>query len=106
MWRLIPGPAGDMIELYIEPNDRSVLEYADNITFSPWGDIVVCEDGNADQFLLGVTPGGTVYKLGRNAMSQSELTGACFSPDGTTLFLNIQHDGLTMAITGPWRRDG
>lgn len=105
LWRLIPGPAGDMIELYIEPNDRSVLEYADNITFSPWGDIVVCEDGNADQFLLGVTPGGTVYKLGRNAMSQSELTGACFSPDGTTLFLNIQHDGLTLAIKGPWRRD-
>lgn len=103
LWRLTPGAAGDTLELFIEPNDRSVLEHADNITFAPWGDIVVCEDGSADQFLLGVTPDGTVYRLGRNAMSQSELAGACFSPDGTTLFLNIQHDGLTLAITGPWQ---
>ncbi len=102
LWRLTPAPEGDRIELFIEPNDRSVLEHADNITFSPWGDILVCEDGSADQFLLGVTPTGTVYKLGRNAMSKSELAGACFSPDGITLFLNIQHDGLTLAITGPW----
>jgi hypothetical protein len=28
--------------------------------------------------------------------------GATFSPDGTTLFVNIQGDGLTLAITGPW----
>lgn len=107
LWRLTPGAGGaggDSLELFIEPNDRSVLEYADNITFSPWGDIVVCEDGADDQFLLGVTPGGVVYKLGRNAMSHSELAGACFSPDGTTLFLNIQVDGLTLAITGPWER--
>ena len=36
-------------------------------------------------------------------MNQSELAGVCFSPDGSTLFVNIQHDpGLTLAITGPW----
>jgi secreted PhoX family phosphatase len=42
-------------------------------------------------------------------MSDAELAGATFSPDGSTLFVNIQGgaepgSGLTAAITGPWRR--
>jgi hypothetical protein len=53
---------------------------------------------------VGITPAGQFYKLGRNAMSDSELAGATFSPDGTTLFVNIQHEGLTLAITGPWQQ--
>lgn len=106
IWRLIPGPEGspDRLELFIEPNDRSVLENADNITFSPRGDIVVCEDGLETQFLVGVTPEGELYKLARNALNGSELAGACFSPDGSTLFVNIQWAGMTLAITGPWRK--
>ena len=28
---------------------------------------------------------------------------ATFSPDGSTLFVNLQSPGLTFAITGPWR---
>jgi uncharacterized protein len=31
------------------------------------------------------------------------LAGATFSPDGTTLFVNVQRRGLTLAITGPWK---
>jgi uncharacterized protein len=38
-----------------------------------------------------------------NRVSGSELAGACFSPDGRTLFVNIQHQGLTVAIDGPWK---
>ncbi|HEY0891421.1 MAG TPA: alkaline phosphatase PhoX [Cellvibrio sp.] len=34
---------------------------------------------------------------------KSEFCGACFSPDGTTLFVNIQQPGFTLAITGPWQ---
>jgi len=34
---------------------------------------------------------------------KGEFAGATFSPDGTTLFVNIQQSGLTLAITGPWR---
>ncbi len=60
------------------------------------------EDGSNEQFLVGITPEGDIYKFGRNAVSDSELAGATFSPDGTTLFVNIQHDGLTLAITGSW----
>jgi secreted PhoX family phosphatase len=56
------------------------------------------------QDLNGITPEGKVYKLGRNAKSNSELAGAVFSPDGSTLFMNIQHSGITLAINGPWEK--
>jgi secreted PhoX family phosphatase len=40
-----------------------------------------------------------------------ELAGACFSPDGTTMFVNVfgggdAGSGMTCAITGPWARGG
>ena len=77
------------------------IDNADNLTVTPWGDLILCEDGSGEQFLVGVTPHGGIYKFARNAVSESELAGAVFSPDGSTLFVNIQHDGLTLAITGP-----
>ncbi|MEL7235758.1 MAG: alkaline phosphatase PhoX, partial [Chloroflexota bacterium] len=52
--------AAGTLELFIEPNNRSVLENADNIAQAPWGDLFVCEDGSNDQFLLAVTPAGEV----------------------------------------------
>ena len=112
VWRYHPGEAegtaeesGSALELFIEPNDASVIDMPDNCVVAPWGDLILCEDGpGPDSFLLGVTRDGTVYKIGRNAIGAGELAGATFSPDGTTLFVNIQHDGLTLAITGPWPR--
>ena len=55
-------------------------------------------------YLLGITPTGEVYPFAKNASSASEFTGATFSPDGTTLFVNRQGEGQTFAITGPWKR--
>lgn len=113
IWKYTPSPAeggsgeGEnpaSLELFVESMDRSVLENADNLTVAPWGDLFVCEDGGGDQFLIGITPEGSTYRFGRNALNTSELAGATFSPDGTTLFMNIQHAGLTLAITGPWSR--
>ena len=93
------------LQLTIESQSAGLLDNADNITVSPWGDLVVCEDGSGEQFLVGITPEGEIYKFGRNATARnSEFAGATFSPDGSTLFVNIQHDGLTLAITGPWER--
>ena len=110
IWRYTPGehegnpfaPSGTL-ELFVEPNDGSLIENADNLTVSPWGDLIVCEDGSGDQFLVGVTPEGALYKFAHNAVSDSEFAGATFSPDGSTLFVNIQVAGLTLAITGPWK---
>lgn len=96
----VPGK----LELFVEPNNSSMIENADNLTVAPWGDLIVCEDCDRMQDLNGITPEGNIYKLGRNAKSNSELAGATFSPDGSTLFMNIQHSGLTLAITGPWEK--
>lgn len=113
IWRLVPsafeGTPGETekpgtIELFIEPNDPGVLENADNITVAPWGDLIVCEDGDGGDFLIGVTPEGKLYQLARNARNSSEFAGATFSPDGTTLFVNIQSLGITVAIVGDWGR--
>jgi secreted PhoX family phosphatase len=112
IWRYIPslfeGTVDEQkepgkLELFVEPNNGRLVENADNLTVAPWGDLIVCEDGDNEQFLVGITPQGEFYRLGKNAMSDSELAGVTFSPDGTTLFVNIQENGLTLAITGPWR---
>lgn len=112
IWKYTPSPeegqSGEiqqpgMLELFIEPNDSNLVQNCDNLTVSPYGDLVVCEDGSGENFLVGVTPKGEVYRLARNVMNESELCGSCFSPDGTTLFVNIQRPGLTLAITGPWK---
>jgi secreted PhoX family phosphatase len=113
IWKYVPSPfegtpeensRSGSLELFVEPNDGNIIENADNLTVAPWGDLVVCEDSDGDNYLLGITPKGDIYKMGRNAVSESELAGATFSPDGSTLFMNIQHDGLTLAITGPWNK--
>lgn len=89
------------LELFLQPDDPSVIENADNITVAPWGDLIVCEDGRAPEHLLGVTPGGKVYRLAKNAGSKAEFAGACFAPDGSTLFVNLQTPGVTAAIHLP-----
>ena len=33
---------------------------------------------------------------------QTEFAGACFSPDGSTLFVNFYAPTMTLAIKGPW----
>jgi hypothetical protein len=111
IWRYRPSPeegqAGERdrpgtLELFIEPNDGTMIENADNLTIGPWGDLVVCEDGTDDDYLVGVTPDGEIYKLAHNLSGNGEFAGACFSPDGSTFFVNMQADAWTLAITGPW----
>lgn len=111
IWKYTPSPDEGtpaetlnpgQLELFVEPNDGTLIENADNLTVAPWGDLIVCEDGTDDDFLIGITPTGTFYHLAHNVSNSSELTGATFSPDGSTLFVNIQSTGQTFAVTGPW----
>ncbi|MFN0134092.1 MAG: alkaline phosphatase PhoX [Phycisphaerales bacterium] len=119
IWRYMPSAAEGRgstaedaspgtLELFVESHDASLLENADNLTVSPWGDLIVCEDeikpADGKQHLVGVTPAGELYHFARNAKSKAEFAGATFSPDGSTLFVNIQTPGVTLAITGPWKR--
>ena len=104
------GQAGEetnpgKLTLYLEPNNTQLLQYGDNLTVSPWGDVVLCEDGAQDQYLRGITPEGKIYTLGRSRYEgKSELCGSCFAPNHQTLFVNIQRPGITLAITGPWEK--
>ena len=92
------------LELFVESADPKVMDYADNLTVAPWGHLIVCEDRSDDEVnhLKGVTREGRVYTLARLNLD-TELAGACFSPDGSTLFVNIYDPGKTLAVTGPWR---
>ena len=95
--------APGMLTLHYESPDQTTMDMCDNIVAAPWGHLVICEDGSDDEFLHGLTPDGRTYHIARNAHpGQSEVAGACFSPDGSTLFMNIQTPGATFAITGPW----
>lgn len=106
VWKLSPATEGDKadrIKLFVESHDGDVLDMPDNATVAPNGDLFLCEDGSGEQFVVGVTPEGELFKFARNAANTSEFAGACFSPDGSTMFVNVQHTGETIAITGPWR---
>lgn len=94
------------LQLFIEPNDENLLDNVDNVVVAPWGDLVLCEDGPGRQFVVGVTPDGALYKIAQNALNNSEFAGATFSQDWSTMFVNIYSPGLTLAVTGPWLRDG
>ena len=94
------------LELFIEPNDTTLLESCDNLTVASWGDLIICEDGPGEQYLRGCTPQGQFYTLAHNSYEgNSEMCGACFAPNHPTLFVNIQRPGITLAITGPWQRE-
>jgi secreted PhoX family phosphatase len=90
------------LTLLVQSSDPSVLDMPDNITVAPNGQLYVAEDGFEGNYIRRVTPDGQVVDFARNATSLSEFAGPCFSPDGSTLFVNIQHDGLTLAIRGPF----
>jgi hypothetical protein len=53
---------------------------------------------------------GEAFEFAVNVLNDAEFAGACFSPDGSTLFVNIfgsgdvPGSGMTCAITGPWHR--
>jgi secreted PhoX family phosphatase len=90
------------LTLLAEATNESLLQNADNLTMAPWGDLVVCEDTASQCGLVGIRPDGRQYQLASNSHTTSELAGVCFSPDGKTLFVNIQYPGMTLAITGPF----
>lgn len=107
IYQLTPGKT-DKVSLFLQPESNELLTNGDNICAAPWGDLVVCEDLVAEHkgkrpHLRGVTPEGKIYSLARNARSATEFAGSCFSPDGSILFVNMQAEGLTLAITGPWK---
>lgn len=106
IFRLRPSLHGpDALELFYESTAREIYSFGDNITIAPDGHLIVCEDeygAVVNNHLRGITPQGEAYAFG-HLLWQTEPAGACFSPDGRTLFLNIYEPTRTLAITGPWK---
>lgn len=111
IFRYIPSPSEGtdaeaqqpaQLELFVESTSPDLLRNCDNLTVAPNGHLVVCEDADDPCRLVGVSPEGKLYLIGENRYTDSELAGACFSPDGKILFVNLQGEGLNLAITGPW----
>ena len=111
-------PTVERLWLLFESDGPRTAENPDNITVttSPRGGLLLCEDGDAGQFLLGLTPQGETFRFCRNTVllngdinglmgdfTGSEFAGATFDPTGKWLFVNIQTPGITFAITGPWK---
>ena len=102
-------PLADTIELKIRfaytPSDQdSDADGPDNITVSPYGGVILAEDGEGVQHLLGSNAAGETFFLARNDLNDSELAGPNFSRDKKTLFVNIQSPGHVLAIQGPFGR--
>lgn len=105
-------PRREVLELVYESKGADDLDLPDNITASASGTLLLCEDSPGDNFLRGLTRRGRLFDFARNVDPDQvgqEFAGATFSPDGRTLFVNIQSGpgpnrigGYTIAIWGPW----
>ena len=119
--------AAQTITLVVESSGHDMFDGPDNCCVSPRGGVVFCEDATAAQHVRAVSPAGDVFDLARNLRNSIEFAGACFSPDGDTLFVNLYGRGnerttqpyrspvqipvgpekyersATLAIWGPWK---
>jgi hypothetical protein len=112
----------ERIWLIYESPGHHVFSGPDNITMSPRGSLVLCEDrvsqNTAAQLITGLTAEGELFRfcqinpdlggeygghdLAKTAL-HSEWAGVTFSADGQWMFVNIFNPGATVAITGPWQ---
>jgi hypothetical protein len=108
-------PRGERLRLVFESPGKDVLDMPDNLCVSPRGGLVLCEDGDTDNFVRGLTTDGEIFSFAKNNIvldgerngfagdfRAREFAGATYSPDGRWLFFNAQTPGITFAVTGPW----
>jgi hypothetical protein len=127
LWHYIPADGRlqeeDQLVLVFESPSGSVLESPDNLCLTPNGGVLFCEDDAVSDDdthplagaltdinrLVGLGAKGEIFTFAVNILNDSEFAGACFSPDGEVLFVNLfggsaPGSGMTCAIWGPWER--
>ncbi len=128
VWAYRPAAGGGTLTLIYESPGGAEMDSPDNLTVTPRGGLILCEDDASTAYadahplapgvvdvnrLIGLTRRGEAFEFAVNVLNGSELAGACFSPSGRTLFFNIYGratgaappiEGMTCAVTGPWRR--
>jgi secreted PhoX family phosphatase len=102
------------LELVFESPRADILDQPDNLTVSPRGGVVICEDCDGAIHLRGLSPEGEVFPFARNLLNLREFAGVCYDPEGRVLFFNLQGDtvtgrvdpapSMTFAVWGPWAR--
>jgi len=103
-------PDSDTIELMLHfaytPTDQdNDPDGPDNITVSAYGGVILAEDGEGKNHLVGASESREVFFLARNELpGDNEFTGPTYSQDKKILFANIQSPGHVFAIKGPWRK--
>jgi secreted PhoX family phosphatase len=115
VWEYDPGR--ETVTLIYQSRGAAELEFPDNVTIVPQtGDIFLCEDGDGEQYIRGVTLDGQIYDFAKTAANQTEFCGACFDPDHHTLYVNQQGErgslpdgppdqqAVTYAIYGPFQQ--
>ena len=108
-------PSQERLALLYESPGAAVLDMPDNICVSPRGGLVLCEDGEGEDYVRGLTTSGEIFPFARNNVvlagernglegdfRDREFAGATYSPDGRWLFFNAQTPGISFAVTGPW----
>jgi uncharacterized protein len=100
-------------EKKLGPSLDLAFDGPDNVHVSPYGSLILAEDGNTANHLLCWSADVGAQAIARNLLVQgqsseggnvySEMTGPTFTPDGNLLFANIQQPGYTLVIRGPWR---
>ena len=96
------------LELLFESTDEAAMAAPDNMCASPLNNnLIICEDGSGAEYMhLLRRSGNQIYRLAQNiypGQEGSEWAGATFSPDGQTLFANLQGAGVVFAIwTDRW----
>ncbi len=125
VWEHRPGRKGGSLRLVYESPGATELDSPDNLTVTPRGGLIVCEDDASSEHVdthplapgienvnrvVGIDRRGGTFELAVNVLNGSELAGCCFSPSGRTLFVNLfgsaitgeGTEGMTCAVTGPW----
>ncbi|MGH8793106.1 MAG: alkaline phosphatase PhoX [Stackebrandtia sp.] len=114
IWELRPAEGDDgVLRLLYESPDQETLSFPDNVTVSPKGALLICEDTDREYASLqGLTMDGEIFPFCTDE-GGGEWTGCTFSPDGKYLFANLQGStdgdpskpadpGRTLAFWGPW----
>lgn len=102
IFRLEDEGDGGTLEVVAASEDRAVMDMPDNITMGPGGTLYFVEDGGGHDLVRVAHSDGSILALGRNARSEGEICGVCFDPSERTMFINLQEDGLTLAVQGPF----
>ncbi len=106
VWEYTPSDQNEgALRLIAEPTDPAVMNNPDNLCQTRQGSLLICEDNSVSVHLQLMTQSGEITSVVKNVMAgyeTREFAGVNFSPDGQTLFLNIQEPGVTFAIWGPW----